>query len=81
MFPRISAETIVETTMQFALARLGANTAPSSTDLRIVVGVACVSLLALVLAGFLVRQVLSASEGTANMQEIAKAVQVGASAF
>jgi K(+)-stimulated pyrophosphate-energized sodium pump len=81
MFPRISAETIVETTMQFALARLGAVPAPSSTDLRIVVGVACVSLLALVLAGFLVRQVLSASEGTANMQEIAKAVQVGASAF
>jgi K(+)-stimulated pyrophosphate-energized sodium pump len=40
-----------------------------------------VSLIALAFAYYLVREVLSASEGTPKMQEIAKAIQVGASAY
>jgi K(+)-stimulated pyrophosphate-energized sodium pump len=43
--------------------------------------VAGVALLALVVAAFLVREVLSADEGTPKMQEIALAVQEGASAY
>jgi K(+)-stimulated pyrophosphate-energized sodium pump len=40
-----------------------------------------VSLIALAFAYYLVREVLSAPEGTPKMQEIAKAIQVGASAY
>jgi K(+)-stimulated pyrophosphate-energized sodium pump len=40
-----------------------------------------IALLALGVAGFLVREVLAASQGTAKMQEIAKAVQDGAAAY
>ena len=40
-----------------------------------------VALLALAVAGWLVRDVLAASQGTAKMQEIAQAVQEGAAAY
>ncbi len=57
--------------------------APTVTggDLTWVVVVAVVALLALAVAGWLVRDVLAASEGTPKMQEIATAVQEGASAY
>jgi len=47
----------------------------------IVLVVAIIAVLALVVAAFLVRQVLSASEGTTKMREIAAAVQEGAAAY
>ena len=43
--------------------------------------VAVIALAAIAVAGVLVRQVLAASEGTDRMQEIALAVQEGASAY
>ena len=43
--------------------------------------VAAISLVALVVAGILVREVLSAGQGTPKMQEIAAAIQEGASAY
>jgi K(+)-stimulated pyrophosphate-energized sodium pump len=43
--------------------------------------VAVIALLALAMAGWLVRQVLAAGQGTAKMQEIALAVQEGAAAY
>ena len=50
-------------------------------NLTLVVIVAVIALAALVVAAVLVRQVLAASEGTANMKQIAAAVQEGASAY
>ncbi|WP_433143937.1 sodium-translocating pyrophosphatase [Actinomadura nitritigenes] len=50
-------------------------------DLSLVVVVAVVALLALAVAAGLVRDVLAAGQGTEKMQEIARAVQVGASAY
>ncbi|TDC82212.1 sodium-translocating pyrophosphatase [Actinomadura sp. 7K507] len=50
-------------------------------DLSLVVVVAVVSLLALAVAAGLVRDVLAAGQGTDKMQEISRAVQVGASAY
>ncbi len=47
----------------------------------LVFGVGGVSILALVVAGVFARQVLSAGQGTARMQDIARAVQEGAQAF
>jgi K(+)-stimulated pyrophosphate-energized sodium pump len=47
----------------------------------LVVIVAVIALSALAVAGWLVREVLAASQGTAKMQEIAKAVQEGAAAY
>ena len=53
----------------------------SGGNLTWVVVVAVIALLALGVAGWLVREVLAASQGTAKMQEIAKAVQDGAAAY
>jgi len=53
----------------------------SGGNLTWVVIVAVIALSALAVAGWLVRDVLAASQGTAKMQEIAKAVQEGAAAY
>src|SRR5690349_19901282 len=50
-------------------------------NLTWVVVVAIVALAALGVAGYFVREVLAASEGTEKMKEIAAAVQEGASAY
>ena len=57
--------------------------APTVTggNLAWVAVVAVVALMALAVAGWLVRDVLAASQGTPKMQEIAKAVQEGAAAY
>jgi K(+)-stimulated pyrophosphate-energized sodium pump len=53
----------------------------SGSNLTIIVVVAVIALAALGVAAILVREVLSASEGTDRMKEIAGAVQEGASAY
>ena len=53
----------------------------SGSNLTTVVVVAVIALLALVVAAVLVREVLAASQGTPKMQEIAAAIQEGATAF
>jgi K(+)-stimulated pyrophosphate-energized sodium pump len=53
----------------------------TGANLTWVVVVAVIALLALAVAGWLVRDVLAASQGTEKMQEIAKAVQEGAAAY
>jgi K(+)-stimulated pyrophosphate-energized sodium pump len=53
----------------------------AGANLTWVIVVLVVALLALVVAGFLVRDVLAASQGSPKMQEIAKAVQEGAAAY
>ena len=50
-------------------------------NLTLVAVVAVVGLLALAVAGWLVREVLAADQGTAKMQEISHAVQEGAAAY
>jgi len=52
-----------------------------STSITIVAVIAVVAVVALVIAAVLRRQVLAAGEGTTSMQDIAKAVQEGASAY
>lgn len=52
-----------------------------TTSITIVSVIAVIGLLALVVAAVLRRQVLAAGEGTVSMQEIARAVQEGASAY
>jgi K(+)-stimulated pyrophosphate-energized sodium pump len=51
------------------------------TNLTWVVVIAVVALLALGVAGLLVREVLAASQGSPKMQEISRAVQEGAAAY
>ena len=53
----------------------------SGGNLTLVFVVAVIALLALAVAGWLVREVLAAGQGTAKMQEIARAVQEGAAAY
>src|SRR5271167_3127258 len=53
----------------------------SGSNLTWVVIVGVIALLALGVAGVLVREVLAASQGTEKMQEIARAVQEGAAAY
>ncbi|GAA4589708.1 sodium-translocating pyrophosphatase [Planotetraspora phitsanulokensis] len=53
----------------------------SGSHLTLVVVVAAVALLALAVAGGLVREVLAAGQGTERMQNIAHAVQQGAAAY
>ncbi len=53
----------------------------SGSNLTWVVIVAVVALLALGVAGVLVREVLAASQGTQKMQDIARAIQEGAAAY
>ncbi len=50
-------------------------------DYDIVIGIAVLGVLALVVAGLLVRQVLAAAEGSPAMIDIARAVQEGAAAY
>ncbi len=58
-----------------------AGVALHGANLTWVIVVAVVALLALAVAGWLVREVLAASKGTAKMQEISLAVQQGAAAY
>src|ERR1700689_4130868 len=68
--------------MFWHVSALSANSVSvSGSNLTWVVIVAVVGLLALGVAGVLVREVLAASQGTQRMQEIARAVQEGAAAY
>src|SRR5271165_6625964 len=63
------------------LALAGGAATVSGGNLAWVAVVAVIALMALAVAGWLVRDVLAASQGTPKMQEIAKAVQEGAAAY
>src|SRR5256886_14770832 len=63
------------------LAAGGGGVSLTGSNLTLVVVVGVIALLALAVAGWLVREVLAASQGTAKMQEIARAVQEGAAAY
>jgi K(+)-stimulated pyrophosphate-energized sodium pump len=62
-------------------AESGTALALEGTDFTLVVIVMVVALLALAVAGMLVREVLAAGQGTERMREIALAVQEGAAAY
>ncbi|MDX6256213.1 MAG: K(+)-stimulated pyrophosphate-energized sodium pump [Frankiales bacterium] len=68
-------------TTSLAASGGGLTTHVTGGDYTMVIVVAAIALAALGVAGFLVREVLAASEGSEKMQEIAKAVQEGASAY
>ena len=63
---------------RLTLAAGGGAVGVTGSNLTLVVVVAVIALLALAVAGCLVREVLAASQGTAKMQEIARAIQEGA---
>jgi K(+)-stimulated pyrophosphate-energized sodium pump len=63
------------------LAAGGGAVGVSGSNLTWVFVIAVIALLALAVAGWLVRDVLAADQGTEKMQEIAKAVQEGAAAY
>jgi len=68
--------------MFWHVSALAANSVSvSGSNLTWVVIVAVVALLALGVAGALVREVLAASQGTQQMQDIARAIQEGAAAY
>ncbi len=67
--------------MKDHLALAAGSPTVSGGNLTWVVVVAVIALMALAVAGWLVRDVLAASQGSAKMQEIAKAVQEGAAAY
>jgi K(+)-stimulated pyrophosphate-energized sodium pump len=67
--------------LRLKLAAGGGAVGVSGSNLTWVVVVAVIALLALAVAGWLVREVLAASQGTEKMQEIARAVQEGAAAY
>ncbi len=66
---------------RLTLAAGGGAVGVTGGNLTLVVVVAVIALLALAVAGWLVREVLAASQGTEKMQEIARAVQEGAAAY
>jgi K(+)-stimulated pyrophosphate-energized sodium pump len=63
------------------LAAVGGELELEGSNYTLVVVAAVIALAALAVAGTLVRQVLSADEGTPKMREIAAAVQEGAAAY
>jgi K(+)-stimulated pyrophosphate-energized sodium pump len=63
------------------LAAGGGAVGVSGSNLSWVIVIAVIALLALAVAGWLVRDVLAASQGTEKMQEISRAVQEGAAAY
>jgi K(+)-stimulated pyrophosphate-energized sodium pump len=63
------------------LAQGGGLPTVAGANLTWVAVVAVIALMALAVAGWLVRDVLAASQGTPRMQEIARAVQEGAAAY
>ncbi len=62
-------------------AQEGAAVRLGGSGLTLVIVVAVVALLALAVAGYLVREVLAAGQGTERMQQISRAVQEGAGAY
>src|SRR5438067_3703230 len=82
-YPRAKTRALVEEDLMTGhnLAAGGGAVSLTGSNLTLVVVVGVVALLALAVAGWLVRDVLAASQGTAKMQEIALAVQEGAAAY
>src|SRR5437763_14843398 len=82
-YPRAKTRALVEEDLMTGhnLAAGGGAVSLAGSNLTLVVVVGVVALLALAVAGWLVREVLAASQGTAKMQEIARAVQEGAAAY